>query len=193
MFFTSFTARFNQLKTVLDQEGLQVPKRLSDSQWSTHHYATKALLNGYYAIMGVLDELANDALQKGDVRNTAYTYQSMCKLEIGFYAIFWSTVLERFNSTRKSLQSESFDLNTTVELLQTLLAFVESLRNSDRFHAFIEKGIRRSGTDQFEHHTRRRKRSVPLDPLDHGRTRRSFEMPNCMCMCCNIFNIRDFN
>ncbi|KAJ8042390.1 hypothetical protein HOLleu_13432 [Holothuria leucospilota] len=124
------------MKTVLDQEGLQIPKRLSDKRWSAHHDATKALLNGYDAIMGVLDELANDDLQKGDVRNTAYgLYQSMRTLEIGFYASFGSTVLQKFNSTSKSVQSESIDLNTAVELLRTLSAFVESLRDDDRFQA----------------------------------------------------------
>ncbi|KAJ8049065.1 hypothetical protein HOLleu_01628 [Holothuria leucospilota] len=44
------------------------------------------------------------------------------------------------------------------------------MRDEDRFQAFIDEVIQLSGTDQFEHHTRRRKRNVRLDLLDHGRS-----------------------
>ena len=93
----------------------------------------------------------------------------MCKLETGFYVSFWNTVLERFNQTSKSLQSEATDLNTAVILMKYLSVFVESLR--DRFEKFLNEGIERSGTDIFTtEKVRNRKCSVRLDPLDYGRT-----------------------
>ncbi|KAK6186835.1 hypothetical protein SNE40_006103 [Patella caerulea] len=167
VFFTASTARYKVLKAALTGENIPVPKHLSDTRWSAHHDATKALHLGYNKIMEALDEISNDAQQKGDTRHMAdQLYQTMCKLETGFYVGFWATVLERFHRTSVSLQSQSTDLNTAVELLKSLRVFVESLR--DRFDDFLTDGIERSGTNDFDA-PRSRKRNVRLDPLDYGR------------------------
>ena len=147
VFFSGSTKRFTKLKDALKTKGLQVPKKLSDTRWSAHHDAMWALIKGYSAILDVLDGIANDNLEEGDTKHSAYTlYDTMCKLETGFYVSFWNTVLERFNQTSKSLQSEATDLNTAVILMKSLSVFVESLR--DRFdEEFLNEGIERSGTD----------------------------------------------
>lgn len=169
VFFTASTSRYARLFDALKAKGLQVPKRLSDTRWSAHSDATRALVDGYSEIMDVLDEIANDEQLNSETRNTAETlHQTMCTLEIGFYAGFWSTVLGRFDRTSKTLQSQATDLNTAVQLLKSLASFVQSLR--DQFDTFVVDGVERSGTEEFTRGSRRRKRNVRLAPLDYGHT-----------------------
>ena len=91
---------------------------LSDTRWSAHADATRALNNGYSEIRDVLERIANDENQKGETRNTATSLcEKMWKVETGFYTGFWHVILDRFNQTSKSLQSTTTDLNTAVALL----------------------------------------------------------------------------
>ena len=64
---------------VLKPKGLFVPQSLSDTRWSAHADATKALNTGYTEMVGVLDELANDESQTADTKNTALSLH--CLLE----------------------------------------------------------------------------------------------------------------
>jgi hypothetical protein len=93
-------------------------------------------MSGYADFAVVLDEIANDANQKGETCNTASgLYDRMCKLETGFFACFWHAILDRLNSTSKKLQDDQLDLNTAVNLLKSLETFVKSL--PDRFEELI--------------------------------------------------------
>ena len=140
---------------------------MSDTRWSAHADATKAFLKGYREVSEALEEIAVDEKQKADARNTAMSlYETMAKLETGIFAQFWNDLLQRFNSTSKKLQSESIDLNTAVDLLQSLSVFVGSLR--DRFDEYVTNGGELSGTSEFTVH-RARKRNTRLNPLDYGK------------------------
>ena len=142
---------------------------LSDTCWSAHADATRALNNGYSEIRDVLERIANDQNQKGETRNTATSLcEKMWKVETGFYTGFWHVILDRFHQTSKSLQSTTTDLNTAVALLKSLSTFVQSLR--DRFEEFVTDGAERSGSSEFSQNLRRRQRNIRLDPLDYGRS-----------------------
>jgi hypothetical protein len=169
-FFSASTSRYNLLKAKLAPKGLPMPKRLSDTRWSAHADATKALMSGYADFAVVLDEIANDANQKGETCNTASgLYDRMCKLETGFFACFWHAILDRLNSTSKKLQDDQLDLNTAVNLLKSLETFVKSL--PDRFEEFESVGARNSGTTEYAQQNQRvRKANVRLNPLDYGHT-----------------------
>lgn len=175
VFFTASTARFQKLNSALkdakDKEGkqLSVPKSLSDTRWSAHNAATQALLKGYNIFMNVLDDIASDDLEKAETRHKANSlYNRMTKLETGFYSVLWGEVLERFDKTSKSLQSETMDLNTAVLLLGSLCGFVESLR--DEFEKFVQEGKTLSGAEMFsKEKMRNRKRNVRLQPLDYAK------------------------
>jgi len=52
-FFSGSTARYNLLKDKLEAKKLPVPKQLSDTRWSAHADAVKALKSGYSDIAGV--------------------------------------------------------------------------------------------------------------------------------------------
>ena len=91
---------------------------LSDTRWSAHADATRALNNGYSGIRDVLERIANDENQKSETRNTTTSLcEKMWKVETGFYTGFWHVILDRFNRTSKRLQSTTTDLNTAVALL----------------------------------------------------------------------------
>src|SRR6478609_7358335 len=112
-FFSASSSWYNLLKAKLAPKGLPMPKRLSDTRWSAHADASKALLSGYADFTAVLDEIANDVNQNGETCNTASgLYDQMCKLETGFFACFWHVILDRLNSTSKKLQDDRLNLNT---------------------------------------------------------------------------------
>jgi len=166
VFFTSSTGRYNLLKTKLASKGLLMPKRLSDTRWSAHTDATKALMCGYSDIKEVLNSIANNADAKGDVCNTATgLYDKMCRLETGIFAVVWNVILERFNTTSKQLQDETTDLNTAVYLLQSLEAFVQSRCAIDS--TSLDKEGRILLEEYTKQHQRTRRRNVPLNPLDY--------------------------
>ena len=177
-FFSGSTARYNLLKDKLEAKKLPVPKQLSDTRWSAHADAVKALKSGYADIAGVLNDIADDVDQKGETCNTASgLYDQLCKLETGFFACFWHAILERFNSTSKKLQDDQLDLNNAVNLLKSLETFVQSLR--DRFDEFEHDGAHNSGTKQYAQENQRIRRSnVRLNPLDYGHTHEVQLTPN---------------
>jgi hypothetical protein len=169
-FFSASTNRYNLLKDKLAPKGLLMPKRLSETRWSAHADATKALMLGYADFTAVLDDIANDVNQNGETCNTASAlYDQMCKLETGIFACLWHVILDRLNSTSKKLQDDQLDLNTAVNLLKSLEMFVKSLR--DRFDEFERDGAQHSGTTEYAQQNQRfRRANVRLDPLDYGHT-----------------------
>jgi len=66
-----------------------MPKRLSDTRWSAHADAVKALMLVYTYIAEVLDEIAHDVNETGETCNTALGLcDRMLKLETGFFLAF---------------------------------------------------------------------------------------------------------
>ena len=165
VFLTTSSSRHAVLMNKLKPKGLLVPKSLSDTRWSAHANAMKALVLGYEDIKACLDEIAADESVKGDVRCTGLSSQ-MDKLETGFFTEFWNCILQRFDATSKSLQQSSLDLNSAVKLLRSLSAFIQTLRT--RLESFTVSGGELSGTLTFSENTRTRKRNVRLDPLDYA-------------------------
>ena len=62
----------------------------------------------------------------------------MPDFEIGLFGVLWDFILQRFNATRKSLQKIEIDLATCVQLYESLLEFVLSVRNDEAFENFEE-------------------------------------------------------
>jgi len=53
-------------------------------------------------------------------------------------AVFWNSLLDRFNATNKLLQSVNIDIGIALELYRSLIDF-ESLRNDEMFEMYVEK------------------------------------------------------
>ncbi|CAH2319537.1 zinc finger MYM-type 1-like [Pelobates cultripes] len=169
-FFSGSTRRYKKLKDQLDMRGLSVsiPKKLSDTRWSCRADACQALVHGYDNIMDILFEFATDIEEKSECRNTAKgLFYQISKLETGIFAEFWNTVLQRFNSSSKTLQSVQLNLNAAVGVLKSLKDFINEQRT--KFDAFEEAGKRLTDTEEYiVEHRRLQRRNVRQQPLDYG-------------------------
>ncbi|CAH2245391.1 zinc finger MYM-type 1-like [Pelobates cultripes] len=169
-FFSGSTRRYKKLKDQLDEKGLSVsmPKKLSDTRWSCRADACQALVHGYDNIMDILFEFATDIEEKSKCRNTAKgLFYQISKLETGIFAEFWNTVLQRFNSSSKTLQSVQLNLNAAVGVLKSLKDFINEQRT--KFDAFEEAGKHLTDTEEYiVEHRRLQRRNVRQQPLDYG-------------------------
>ena len=75
-----------------------VLKRLTDTRWSAHADAIKALSLAYTQIQEALKCLSDDENQTRDTINEAQNLlKSMLLFESVFMAEFWNNILQRFN------------------------------------------------------------------------------------------------
>uniref|UniRef100_H3AFS4 TTF-type domain-containing protein n=1 Tax=Latimeria chalumnae TaxID=7897 RepID=H3AFS4_LATCH len=130
-----------------------VVKNLSETCWSVHADAVTALQKGYDQIKVALDHLCDDS-QKPDTRIEAQGLsKTMEKLEISII----HTILDRFHKTSAKLQDPKTDLNTAVVLLESLHAFINSLRS--QFSHFEERGKNhKSCVDYYRNELHRRQK-----------------------------------
>uniref|UniRef100_H3A9U5 DUF4371 domain-containing protein n=1 Tax=Latimeria chalumnae TaxID=7897 RepID=H3A9U5_LATCH len=132
VFFAASTKRWKILLERLAEanEKLTVVKNLSETCWSAHADAVTDQQKGYDRIKAALDHLSCDDSQKPDTQIEAQGLsKTMEKLEISIMTEIWYTILERFHKTSAKLQDPKMDLNTAVVLLESLHAFINSLRS----------------------------------------------------------------
>ena len=119
-FFSASTHRWAILTASIGQH-CSVVKRLSDTRWSAHADAVKALCEGYSNIQRALDSLACDVDQSKDTRLEAQSLsKNMDKLETVILTLFWNDVLSRFNGVSKTVQKQDVNLGVVVSLIQSL-------------------------------------------------------------------------
>ena len=161
-FFSASTHRWSILKENLGTKGLVV-KSLSDTRWSARADAVKALCAGYDSIKSALHDIAEDDQQNGSTRHEADCLAaSMDTLETALMSDVWSVVLSRYNETSIKLQSSTCDLKLGADLLESLHAFTDDLRN--RFDEFEDRAKQLSGTNDYMSVVARpRKRSRRFD------------------------------
>jgi hypothetical protein len=148
-FFSASTFRWQILCKKLNPLNLVVVKMLSGTRWSTRADAVKALFEGYVPIEEALHLLSGDNEQTSECRVDANgLLKKMRQLETCIMIEFWHTVLLQFNKTSLSLQKVGLTLNTMINLLESLVVYVESQRGE--FHVFEARGIARCGNDQFK-------------------------------------------
>jgi len=105
-FFSASTHRWAILTASIGQH-CSVVKRLSDTRWSAHADAVKALCEGYANIQLALDTLACDVDQSKDTRIEGQSLsKKMDKLETVILTLFWNDILNRFNAVSKTVQKQ---------------------------------------------------------------------------------------
>ena len=108
-------------------------------RWSAHSAATSALKKSYENIRAALVSISNDADEEPATKQEANGLQKrMDQLENCILLELWEAVLERFYKTSMKLQSADLDLNEAVALLESLMSYTTTLRNS--FNDSEEKG-----------------------------------------------------
>jgi hypothetical protein len=149
-FFSVSTYRWSILNKALTEAGgnLPVVKRLSDTRWSARADATKAVHQSFLPIKKALEELSGDVEQKAECRCQARGLAStMDRLETGILTVLWDQVLQRFHATSALLQSADLDLNTSCALYESLIGFVQTLR--DQFDEIEEEGQKLTDCQEY--------------------------------------------
>ena len=115
-------------------------KNLSDTRWSARADAVKVLSEGYDENIIVLEELSADNNQPAETRAEASgIVRQLRAVEIAILMEVWHTIMDRFDKTNRQLQKAGLSLNTAVQVLESLLQFVEDLR--PRFDEFEHRGV----------------------------------------------------
>jgi len=73
------------------------------------------------------------------------------KFESVFLAVFWTTVLERFEKTNTKLQATITNVKNVVDLYNSLIDFVSQLRTDEKFQEFVDEAKRMKGEDSEEY------------------------------------------
>ncbi|KAF2893827.1 hypothetical protein ILUMI_12346 [Ignelater luminosus] len=125
-----FIARSN-LKGRIDVEiNNQWNTKKRDTRWSARAGAIRAIINGFNEIKSALQKLEEDVSQKRLIQIEARgLYDKMKSFEFCLMTVLWNKVLNRINATSKSLQEITDNLNIVCTLYESLIGFVQELRN----------------------------------------------------------------
>lgn len=107
--------------------------------------------------------ISEDKCEKPVTRSEALgIFKNFNCLESCFIALVWNNILDRFNAVSKTLQSANADLSTVVELYQSLIKFIDTMRMN--FSLYEKKATEKCGIKEYSRDTsRRRKRKIPYD------------------------------
>ena len=127
---------------------LLVVKKLLDTRWSARYDAVRALSLVYKEHIYLLTELSSSNEIRGEVRSEAVGLSKRLKEIVNSILLqVWNVVLERVYKTCVQLQKEGLPINVAVNLLQSLLEFIESLRA--RFDEFEQSAIEMCGIPSY--------------------------------------------
>lgn len=125
-------------------------KNLSKTRWSRRSDAAKALCNNFKGVYNTLDIIAHDDEEKREVRHEASNLiKQILKIENSFMAVFWNSVLSRFEQTSQFLQKIDVDLISADKMLKSLIDFVNNLRV--QFDEFENKAKKLGEIEKFEY------------------------------------------
>ena len=159
-FFSASTKLWKMQEDMLAQHDnkLLVVKKLCDTRWSARHNAVRALMLGYKEHMNLLEEISISDGIRAEVKAEARGLVSrFSELETAILLQLWNDVLDRVNNTSVALQKEGLPLNTAIHLLESLVSYIESLR--DQYQRYETLGKELSGTTTYRKEMRR-KRSI---------------------------------
>lgn len=167
-FFSLSTYRWGVMLKYLKDEvddcqgSTLVVKRANTTRWCARADATKALSRGYSSFQKTLQDITDDVNQKPEtIHEARCLLNKMSKKENVIMASFWAVILDRINIASKSLQMETIELKTAINLLKSLLDFVKSQRES--FGEYEKKANGISNTDYADQERRVRKRKIQLN------------------------------
>ncbi|XP_018397554.1 PREDICTED: uncharacterized protein LOC108771226 [Cyphomyrmex costatus] len=138
-------------------------KSLSETRWSARHDAVNALCLSWNEILSALEDISEDTREKALTTSEASgILTNLNSLEYYFLALLWNDILDRFNKVSKILQSTNTDLPTVVELYQSLIKYIESMRTN--FENYEKQAIQKSKIKEYACNiVRHRKRKIHFD------------------------------
>lgn len=132
-FFSASNHRWQILLELLESGGnaLTTIKSLSGTRWSAEADATKALRKGYLLIRQALHNISLNDEETAATRHEAGSLCSkMWKFETALLTIIWDTILQSINRTSKTLQNSSLDISSLVPLYNSLIQFINTVREN---------------------------------------------------------------
>lgn len=132
--FSASTSRWDIFKKFCS---IFTVKQWSETRWESRVNSVKALrfqLSNIIEALEEVSETANDSIAKSDARSLITeisTYEFILSL------IIWHDILVQVNIVSKSLQGKDADINISNDMLQSLLAFLKSYRESGFMNAKI--------------------------------------------------------
>lgn len=104
-----------------------VLKRLTGTLWNARADATKALSQCYNCFQKALQAILKDTNQTQEtICEAKCLLKGLSKKENIIMEILWSEILDCINVDSKSLQKETIELHTTINLFKSLLEFNSS-------------------------------------------------------------------
>ncbi|XP_029766515.1 zinc finger MYM-type protein 1-like [Terrapene carolina triunguis] len=157
--YSFFSASTHQWEILLSnlKPGSKAIKRLSETRWSSRVEACHNLSENWNAIIKALNTIKEDATEKPVTHNEAAGLQrKLDRLEAAFMAVFWSSLLERFHITSQKLQNVYIDIQTVVELYNSLIGYINSIQ--DLFDMYEEKAKEKSEIEDYDFDTKRKRK-----------------------------------
>ncbi|KAL4120597.1 hypothetical protein QTP88_013262 [Uroleucon formosanum] len=147
-------------------------KRASGTRWSCRHNACSAFINSWKEFMETLKDIENNTSEKPTNRRKAAGLKNkLSKFESVFMAVFWTSLLERFDKTSKMLQSASANLEDVVDLYKSLIGYVCEIRTDEMFQQFIEEAKKTKQEEYEWDQKRHRVRPLVCDELEQDKSR----------------------
>lgn len=109
-------------------------KSLSDTRWSCHAEACKAIVVNYEQILAALKSMYDGEENNVTTINAKSLWKKMVKSETGYMSLLWNDIMERSNKTSTELQYPNCDTIKAINLLISLKYYVLSLRYSNEFY-----------------------------------------------------------
>ncbi|CAM4513430.1 unnamed protein product [Leuciscus chuanchicus] len=161
--FSGTTSRWQMIRAGLqpnDNKRIETLKSLSDTRWSAHAVATKALCQNYAGIQQSLLNIADDdEHQNLSKREEARAlHKKMNKLEIALMCNMWNDILQRFQGVSTALQAVELDLCNAVDLVQSLHEYVAVLRDQFDSYETAARNMSPIVSHEYKADTKRKKK-----------------------------------
>eukprot|EP00102_Acyrthosiphon_pisum_P013328 XP_008182862.1 PREDICTED: zinc finger MYM-type protein 1-like [Acyrthosiphon pisum] len=143
-FFSGSTHRWNVLINILKKEEKNsvkgnssrflTLKSLSDTRWSCHAEACKAIVVNYEQILTALKSMYDGEENNVTTLDAKSLWKKMVKRETAYMSLVWNDIMERSNKTSTILQHSNCDTMKAINLLKSLKCYVLSLRDSNSIY-----------------------------------------------------------
>lgn len=156
-FFSASPQRWKLLSDHTHRKRLTV-KRLFTTRWSARADAVLAIKNNMTEVKNVLLTLSEDDHQKVLVKIEARALaEKIDRFETCLITVIWDKLLQRINTTSKSLQAPSLDMNLGITLLKSLRIYIQNVRNHD-FEKLVEEAKQLTSCHNFRDEINRPKK-----------------------------------
>ena len=131
VYFSSSTRRWNILLSSLPDTQSKHIKRISDTRWAARADAVSALRSNYKRIKEALIQISTNDHEKPIGKLEARKLsENFHEYETALLTVLWDKLLQRINSTSKSLQEVQFNLLQGTTLLKSLSQFILDVRDN---------------------------------------------------------------